>query len=107
MTTSDRYDGYTEYLNGLCITYGTERREMESNDELSKRLNSRLKRFQNCGSLFDLVHTAEQAIYRETPVGIDLPWSRRTVGLGLISKNRPGSFLSRLMFAFKAFWSAI
>ncbi len=85
-----------------------ERFEDEPDDEFRTRMVNKYMRYRDtAGTFYDLVHTAEQALIHQTPVGCDFIAIRRQVGLGLIAKNKTGNFLTRLKTAFKAFWSCL
>ncbi len=101
------------FINGFTSErvakyFGTEKIEEETDEQFRERIVNRYMRFRNTsGTFYDLVHTAEQAILYQTPVGMDYVAIRRQVGLGLIAKNRTGSWWVRLKTACEAFWSCL
>lgn len=99
---------YDKPVETVAYNYGAILRDDETDEELRRRLIKRVVRFSNPNaSLYDLVHVAEQAIYGDSPVGIDHSWARRQVALGLINKNKHGSRFTRFKYALKAFWAAL
>ncbi len=94
------------HLDQLAADYGTERRDGETDQELHTRLLCRFTRFRR-GSVWDIVHSCEQTIHRESPITIDQGFIRRNVAFGLLSRNKSGKLYKRLICAFKAFWSCL
>jgi hypothetical protein len=96
------------HLDMMATSMNSERREGETDEELRSRLLARFARFRNnFGTLYDVVHVAEQAILHESPVGLDMGNVRCRVALGLLSKNRPESIWSRLVLACRAFVASL
>lgn len=100
--------GEGAYLNSMAKNLGTERRTLETNEELRERLRQRIARFSSHSSTFyDLVHSCEQTILIQSPVGSDQQMIRVRVGMGLCVRNRPEKFLDRLLCALKVFWTVL